>query len=101
MSLYKRGKIWCIDYRYPPGRDGKRIREPVGPDKNEARIVLAERLKDIRQGRNPELRRILEHYQASLEDAVEQVSVRGRCRRTNRVDQRSRATAKAAHDPGG
>jgi len=58
MALYKRGKHWFIDYYYPPGRNGKRIRERVGPSKDEARIVLAERLKDIRQGRNPELRQI-------------------------------------------
>jgi len=58
MGLYKRGRIWCIDYYYPPGRSGKRIRERVGPVKDEARILLAKRLEDIRLGRNPELRRI-------------------------------------------
>src|SRR5258706_6283187 len=58
MGLYKRGRTWYIDYYFPPGRAGKRIRELVGPDKEEARILLGERLKDIRQGRNPELRRI-------------------------------------------
>ena len=58
MGLYKKGKNWYIDYYYPPGRAGKRIREMVGPDKDGARILLGERLKDIRQGRNPELRRI-------------------------------------------
>lgn len=30
MGLYKRGKTWYIDYYYPPGRDGKRIREKIG-----------------------------------------------------------------------
>jgi len=58
VGIYKRGKIWWIDYYVPPGRGGKRIRERVGPDKDEARIELAARLRDIRQGRNPELRRI-------------------------------------------
>jgi integrase len=58
MGLYKRGRSWYIDYYYPPGRGGKRIRERVGPEKDEARILLAERLQDIRQGRNPSLRRI-------------------------------------------
>jgi len=58
MAILKRGKTWFIDYYYPPGRGGTRIREKVGPSKEDARIVLAERLKDIRQGRNPELRRI-------------------------------------------
>ena len=58
MSLYKKGKNWYIDYYYPPGRAGKRIREKIGPVKDEARIMLSERLKDIRQGRNPELRQI-------------------------------------------
>jgi integrase len=56
MAVYKRGKTWWIDYYYPPGREGKRIRERVGPSKDEANIVHAERLKDIRMGRNPELR---------------------------------------------
>src|SRR5882672_1023518 len=54
MGLYRRGKVWWIDYYYI----GNRVREPVGPEKEEARIILGERLKDIRQGRNPELRRI-------------------------------------------
>lgn len=64
MGIYRRGPkgkkggTWYIDYRWPPGRTGKRIRECVGPEKDEAKILLAERLKDIRQGRNPELRTI-------------------------------------------
>jgi integrase len=58
MAVYKRGRNWYIDYRYPPGRTGKRIRERVGPVKEEAVILLSERLKDIRHGRNPELRQI-------------------------------------------
>jgi integrase len=55
VGLYKRGKTWWIDY-YTHG--GRRVREAVGPDKDDARITLGERLQDIRQGRNPELRRI-------------------------------------------
>ena len=58
MGLYKKGKNWYIDYYYPPGRAGKRIREKIGPVKDEARIILSERLQDIRQGRNPALRQI-------------------------------------------
>ena len=58
MSLYKKGKNWYIDYYYPPGRAGNRIREKIGPVKDEARIMLAKRLEDIRQGRNPELRKV-------------------------------------------
>jgi len=58
MSLYKKGKNWYIDYYYPPGRLGTRVREKVGPVKDEARIMLAKRLEDIRQGRNPELRKV-------------------------------------------
>jgi integrase len=54
MALWKRGKSWQIDYTF----NGKRIRESVGPDKEEARILLAERLKDVRQGRDPSLRRV-------------------------------------------
>src|SRR2546428_12962560 len=55
MGLYQRGKVWWIDY-YTHG--GKRIRRPVRPKKGEARITLGVRLQDVRQGRNPELRRI-------------------------------------------
>ena len=58
MGLYKKGRNWFIDYRYPPGRAGKRVREKVGPVKDEARILLAQRLKDMRFGRNPELRTV-------------------------------------------
>lgn len=58
MAIYKRGRNWYIDYRYPPGRTGKRFREMVGPVKDEAVILLSERLKDIRQGCNPALRQI-------------------------------------------
>src|SRR6266581_320061 len=57
MALYKKGKLWGIDYRFPPGRHGKRIRELIGT-KDEALLVMAKRKEDIRQGRNPELRRI-------------------------------------------
>ena len=59
MGLIKKGKNWFIDYRYPPGRQGKRIREKIGPvSKDEATIVQSTRLKDILVGKNPELRRI-------------------------------------------
>ena len=30
MGLYKKGKSWYIDYYYPPGRAGKRVRKMVG-----------------------------------------------------------------------
>jgi integrase len=58
VSLFKRNGSWFIDYRFPPGRTGRRIREKVGPSKQEAEIVLATRLQDIRHGKNPELRTI-------------------------------------------
>ena len=45
MALSKRGRSWQIDYVW----NGRRIRESVGPDKEEARILLAERLRDVRQ----------------------------------------------------
>ena len=53
MGLYKKGKSWYIDYDYPPGRAGKRIREKVGPVKDEARILLSERLKESPPGTQP------------------------------------------------
>ena len=56
MGLFKRRGNWYIDYRYPAGRDGQRIREKIGPVKDEAQIVLSTRLQDIRMGRDPALR---------------------------------------------
>ncbi len=53
MGLYRRGSIYWIDYY----NGTKRVRERVGT-KEEARVTLGERVQDIRQGRNPELRRI-------------------------------------------
>ena len=41
MGLYKRGKVWWIDY-FPPGKQGKRIRESVGPVKDEARTTATD-----------------------------------------------------------
>lgn len=58
MSVFKRNGSWFIDYRYPPGRNGQRIREKVGPSKDEATIRLAERLEEIRHGLDPRLKRI-------------------------------------------
>jgi len=54
MGVFRKGKNWWIDYYVGI----KRVREMVGPDKQEAAILHAERLKDIRHGRNPELKRI-------------------------------------------
>jgi len=58
VSVFKRNGSWFIDYRYPPGRHGKRIREKVGPSKDETSIRLAERLEEIRHGLDPRLKRI-------------------------------------------
>jgi integrase len=58
MALYRTKEgVWGIDYRYPPGRNGKRIREPIG-SKEEAEIILGRRKEAIRLGQNPELRKI-------------------------------------------
>jgi integrase len=58
QHVRKVGKDYFLDYRFPPGRYGRRIRVKVGPRLDEATILLAERMKDIRQGRNPELREV-------------------------------------------
>lgn len=56
--IYKRGKNWYMDYRYPPTRQGKRIREKIGAvTKDEAGVILATRVRDMIEGRNPEIRR--------------------------------------------
>jgi integrase len=67
VSVFKRRGNWYIDYRYPPGRQGNRIREKVGPNKAEAAIRLAERLEEIRHGLDPRLKRIRPRL---LEDVV-------------------------------
>jgi len=49
---------WIDDYRYPPGRNGKRYRVDCGPVKEDADLLRAKRIETMRQGANPELRRI-------------------------------------------
>jgi integrase len=58
VLIVKRGKNYYIDYRYPPGRSGKRIRKRVGPKKEEAVILLGDLQRQIRQGENPLLKEI-------------------------------------------
>jgi integrase len=53
MGLYKRGDTYWIDYYV----NGKRMREAVGT-RQEARVVLGERLQGIRQGKHPELMKL-------------------------------------------
>jgi integrase len=53
MGLIKRGRQYYVDYYHA----GRRIRDSAG-SRDEARIILAERLQDIRQGRDPGLRKI-------------------------------------------
>ena len=45
-GVYQRGKVWWIDYSY----HGKRIREPAGQNKTEAKNMLDVRKADILRG---------------------------------------------------
>src|SRR5262245_45382032 len=56
MGIYKRGKTYYVDY-YVGGRGGKRVRERVGANKEDAKLVEADRLNALRLGINPMLRR--------------------------------------------
>lgn len=56
--IFKKSGNWFLDYRYPPGRAGKRVRKMVGPLKEEAEIKLGEVQRMIRQGEDPLLREI-------------------------------------------
>src|SRR5437867_10027792 len=56
--VYRTKHGYGIDYRFPPTRRGRRIREFIGPNKDEAKIILGERIKAIRLGKNPELRKV-------------------------------------------
>jgi integrase len=47
MGIYKRNKIWYIDYYF----EGKRIRERVGPRKKLAESILTIRQAEIAQGK--------------------------------------------------
>ncbi len=47
MAVYKRGKVWYIDYYY----QGERVRERVGPNKQTAEDALDARKGEIAQGR--------------------------------------------------
>lgn len=53
MSVYRRGKTYWIDYYV----NGKRVREAIGT-RQEARVVLGERLQGMRQGKHPELMKL-------------------------------------------
>ena len=63
MGIYRRqlsnGEEWYISYRFPQTRTGRLIRERVGPgakEKEDAKVRLGERLRDIRNGSDPALR---------------------------------------------
>ena len=58
MRVFKKSKTWYLEYRYPACRGGKRIRERVGPNKEDALRLMGKRLDDVALGRNPELRRV-------------------------------------------
>ena len=53
MGLYKREKIYYIDYYF----NGERKREPVGPDKRLAETVLKKRKVEITEGRYLDIKR--------------------------------------------
>jgi len=46
MGVYRRGKLWCVDYYAGP----KRYREMVGPNRREAEAALGKRLGEMRKG---------------------------------------------------
>jgi len=53
------GPEWYIRYRFPQTRTGRLFRERCGPGAQgleAAKVLLGERLQDIRQGRDPSLR---------------------------------------------
>ena len=63
MSVYERklstGKEWYVSIRWPQTRDGRIIRERIGPGydgKERAKIREAQIIKDLRQGRDPSWR---------------------------------------------
>src|SRR5881409_957634 len=58
MGLFKRYGNWWISYFDPPGGGGKRIKERVGPVKQDAETLLGVRRKQINEGQHPELRRV-------------------------------------------
>jgi len=45
MRVFKRGEMWYIDYSFR----GKRIKEAAAPSRKEAEVMLAARMKDIRE----------------------------------------------------
>ena len=48
MAIYKRGPIYWIDYYT---RGNQRVREAVGPNKKEAKAVLAKRVQEVFEGK--------------------------------------------------
>ncbi len=58
-GLYKRGKVYWIDYR----ANGKRYRESTNTTKRrEAEYILACRMKEAKEGKSPEIKKIKKDY---------------------------------------
>lgn len=69
------GPEWYIRYRVPPTKDGKLFRERVGPGdegRDKAKILLGQRVQDIRHGHDPALRRVQSRMFEAVVDEFEQ-----------------------------
>lgn len=65
MGVYKRGKIYYIDYYF----NGERKREAIGPDKRLAEIVLKKRKVEIVEERYLDIKR---HHKIKFEDFADE-----------------------------
>jgi integrase len=54
-KIVKRGKVYYVDYRYPPTRQGKRMRVRVGTNKADAVILLGQLEEQRKVGMHPTL----------------------------------------------
>jgi integrase len=82
-GIYKRGKVFWIRYA---GLDGRIIRESSGSDKfRDAEDLLIDRKKAVKEGNQPEVRRIANHafnelaqkYQAWIQGRQRSANVKG------------------------
>jgi hypothetical protein len=76
-GIYKRGNLYWVRYA---GLDGKIVRESTGSDKfREAETMLIKRRQSIKEGKQPEIKRIGNHTFKALADEYRKWAERQRC----------------------
>ncbi len=81
-GLYRRGNVWWIRYA---GIDGRIVRESSGSTRfRDAEALLIQRRNDIKEGKQPEVKRISNHTFNELAEHYGKWAERQRCYRSKR-----------------